>query len=406
MIRFIFLLCFLLNFCHADVELGIDQFFQTTVCDSLKGKKVGLITNHTGVNQNLESTFDLFLHNNKGLILSAVFAPEHGFYGANLAEKEVQNEQIKGIPIYSLYGKIRRPTDEMLKGIDVLIYDVQDIGIRSYTYASTLFYVMEEAAKRKIPLIVLDRPNPLGGNTVDGPMLEEKFRSFIGYIDVPYCHGLTIGELACYFNQEYNICCQLKVIAMKGWKRNMLFEDTGLHWIPTSPYIPEPDTPFFYAMTGLIGQLSLVNIGIGYSLPFKIIGAPWIESELFAKKLNAQKFAGIRFVPFSFTPQFGLYKGELCNGVLIFLTDKKALSPVKIQHYILGILKSLYPSTVQKKLSCLSNAKKDLFFKAEGTDEIFYILCKEKYPAWKMMECNTGKTQNFLQKRKKYFIYN
>lgn len=294
----------------------------------------------------------------------------------------------------------------MLKNIDVLIYDIQDIGVRSYTFASTLYYIMEEAGKENIPIIVLDRPNPLGGYLVDGPMLEEKFRSFIGYIDIPYCHGMTIGELALYFKAEYHINCSLQIIPMKGWKRSMYFTDTHLKWIPTSPYIPEPDTPFFYATTGLIGGLGLVNIGIGYSLPFKVIGAPWIKGEEFAKKLNDQHFPGVQFVPFQFTSPLGLYKGELCKGVLIVILNKKEFMPVKNQHGILGILKSLYPDIVNKKLASLSKAKKELFYKAEGTDAIFSILSKEKYPAWKMIEYHEDKRQSFLEKRKKYLLYN
>ncbi|MBS0628446.1 MAG: DUF1343 domain-containing protein, partial [Verrucomicrobia bacterium] len=190
--KFIIVFCLLIISFYGSVDLGIDYFFESSTCQALKGKKIGLITNHTGVNKNLISTFNLFLHNQKGLHLVAVFAPEHGFSGHIAADKQVSQESISGIPVYSLYGETRRPTEEMLKNIDVLIYDIQDIGVRSYTYASTLYYVMEEASKKNIPLIVLDRPNPLGGNLVDGPMLEESFRSFIGYIDVPYCHGLTI----------------------------------------------------------------------------------------------------------------------------------------------------------------------------------------------------------------------
>ncbi|MBS0626594.1 MAG: DUF1343 domain-containing protein, partial [Verrucomicrobia bacterium] len=209
-----------------------------------------------------------------------------------------------------------------------------------------------------------------------------------------------------YFNAEYKIGCPLQVVPMKGWKRSMHFIDTALSWIPTSPYIPEPDTPLFYATTGLIGELGLVNIGIGYSLPFKVIGAPWIKEKELAKKLNDQQFAGVKFVPFQFTPHFGLYKGEICKGVLIVILNKKEYAPVKLQHGLLGILKSLYPETVKKKLLSLSKLKKELFCKAEGTDAIFSILSQERYPAWKMIEHNKDKRQIYLEKRKKYFLYN
>jgi uncharacterized protein YbbC (DUF1343 family) len=186
----------------------------------------------------------------------------------------------------------------------------------------------------------------------------------------------------------------------------MLFQDTGLAWIPTSPYIPEATTPLFYATTGLIGQLSLVSIGIGYTLPFKVIGAPWIRAEEFAQKLNDQGFTGVRFVPFRFTPQFGLYKKELCQGILIVIEDPKRYLPVKTQHGILGILKSLYPKPVQSKLSSLSSQKKEIFCKAEGTALIFSYLIQEKYPAWKMMSHQNQGKDLFLEKRKKYLLYN
>jgi len=183
-----------------------------------------------------------------------------------------------------------------------LLFDVQDIGTRSYTFISTLFYCMEEAAKASIPFIVLDRPNPMGGIVVDGPLLDEEWRSFLGYIKVPYCHGMTIAELALFFNEEYKVGCKLTVIPMRGWKRTMVFTQTGLPWMPTSPQIPEADTPFFYPATGLIGHCSIVNIGIGYTLPFKLVGAPWVEAEKFADALNQQKLPGVYFSLFITVP--------------------------------------------------------------------------------------------------------
>jgi uncharacterized protein YbbC (DUF1343 family) len=390
----------------ASVEIGVDVFFSDGAAEALRGKRVGLITNHTGMNKRCETTFDLFAKNQKGFFLTAVFAPEHGFFGRVEAGKSVEKEKQGGQVIYSLHGKTRRPTEEMLRGIDVLIYDIQDIGTRCYTYATTLYYVMEEAAKKKIPVVVLDRPNPLGGNLVDGPMLEPDFRSFIGYIDVPFCHGMTIGELARYFNGEYKIGCDLSVIPMKGWKRKMSFQDTGLLWIPTSPNIPEKDTPIFSATTGLIGELGIVSIGIGSTLPFKVVGAPWICGRTLAKKLQEQHCQGIQYVPFHFRPQYGMYAGEDCEGILLVIKDLKVFKPVMVQHLILGVLKSLYPDIISKKLAALSKDKKDLFCKAEGGEGIFAIYCKEKYPAWKMVEYQSRERQEFLEKRKKYLLYN
>ncbi|MBI3236525.1 MAG: DUF1343 domain-containing protein [Chlamydiales bacterium] len=238
-----FLLLFSTPVWTATVQLGTDLFFQEEHIKKWKGKRVGLITNHTGVDSRLRPTVDLFLDHEKQIKLVALFAPEHGIHGqAHAAESVEDLKKYRGIPVYSLHGIHRRPTAEMLKGIDLIVYDIQDIGCRSYTYTTTLFYVMEEAAKKGIPVVVLDRPNPINGLIVDGPMLEEKWRSFIGYINVPYCHGMTVGELARFFNEKYRIGCDLHVVWMKGWKRSMSYQDTGLHWVPTSPHIPEADS--------------------------------------------------------------------------------------------------------------------------------------------------------------------
>jgi len=295
----------------------------------------------------------------------------------------------------------------MLKNVDVIVYDIQDIGIRSYTYATTLFYVMEEAAKYHIPVIVFDRPNPMGGLMVDGPMLDTKWRSFIGYINVPYCHGMTIGELALFFNQEYKIHCNLEVIPMKGWTREMTFGDTGLAWTPTSPQVPEADTPFFQAATGILGELSIVNIGIGYTLPFKIVGAPWIDAEKFVDALEAQHLLGVRFLPFHYTPFFGLYSKEVCHGVKIIITDPHRYSPSSVCSLIIGILKSLYPAEVTKRLKSIDNTKKTLFCNAWGSETILDILQSEKHPTWKLIALGKASVKDpFLAKRKEYLLYN
>lgn len=393
--------------CYPAVQLGVDVFFSEGMVESLRGKRVGLITNHTGVTRDLVSTYELFLQNQKGFQLAAIFSPEHGFFGQEFAAKNCKDHTLKQeIPVISLHGASKRPTDKMLQGIDVLIYDIQDVGSRPYTYATTLYYVMEEAAKRGIEVIVLDRPNPLSGALVDGPLLEEGVRSFTGYIDVPYCHGLTIGELARFFNGEYGIQCKLKVVPMKGWRRSMFFADTGLSWIPTSPYIPESDTPLFYATTGLIGQLSFLSIGIGYTLPFKVIGAPWINAQEFAKKMNDQRLPGVRFVPFYFKPLYGLYKNEECQGILIVILNRASYKPIKVQQFILGMIKSMYPDIVEKKLAGLSKLKKKMFCEAAGGEKILSIFFHERYPAWKMVEYQLDKRLKFQEKRKKYLLYN
>jgi uncharacterized protein YbbC (DUF1343 family) len=335
--------------------------------------------------------------------LAALFSPEHGLNGQHYAWDWVKHGEEKGIPVYSLHGDTRRPKPEMLKDLDVIVYDIQCTGVRAYTYPTTLFYTMEEAAKLGIEVIVLDRPNPISGLIVDGPMLEDAWRSYIGYINVPYCHGMTIGELAQFFNSEYQIGCKLKVVRMKGWDRSMSYRDTGLSWIPPSPNVPEADTPLFCPATGILGELSILNIGIGFTLPFKIVGAPWIDAKEFADKLNAQKLPGVYFHPYHFRPFYGLYKGADCQGVLIQISDSKIYKPLSVQFLLLGMLKSIYPKEFSKRLA--ETTKKDLFCKANGTSAIYEILINEKYPAWKLIEFHKTEREAFLEKRKKYLLY-
>lgn len=405
--RFVFLalaLCSTL-FSIEKVQLGVDVFFNGPYKTYLKGKKVGLVSNHTGVNKDFVSTFDLLKKHAKTYEVKALFSPEHGWTGSAYAFENVPDSQRKKIAIYSLHGKTRRPTQAMLKDIDLLIFDIQDVGVRAYTYISTLFYVMEEAAKRGIEVVVLDRPNPITGVTIDGSGMEKKYRSFIGYIDVPYCHGMTVGELARFFNKEYKVGCKLHVIKMKGWKRTMTYADTGLAWIPTSPHIPEKDTPLYYATTGMLGELEMVNIGVGYTLPFKIVGAPWIHAEEYAKTLNEQGLEGISFIPFHFKPFYGRFKGKNCQGVLLRITDAKCYRPQKTLCVLMGLLKSLYPDKVKQEMKKLPPGKKTLFCKASGSEKMLTLMKKEPFPSWKMAEFQTTGTGEFLKKREPYLLY-
>lgn len=372
----------------------------------LKGKRVGLITNHTAVNRDLLSTAELLKSNaaSRGYKVTALFAPEHGISGVFYAEDSVEDEKDPdGIPIFSLHGKTQRPTKKMLDRVDLLVYDIQDIGARSYTYVTTLFYAMEEAAKLGIPVIVLDRPNPINGVTVDGPMLEEGWRSTVGYIDVPYCHGMTVGELAQFFNAEYKIGCRLHIVPMQGWKRSMSFQDTGLAWIPTSPHIPEASTAFYYPITGILGELQLISIGVGYTLPFKIVGAPWIDAKKFAKRLNEQKFPGVHFQPFYFRPFYGRFAQEDCQGVLISVTEPSKYMPVATQYLIIGILKVMYPKPFKKALDS-SAARKEMFCKVTGTEQVYQALFETNAIVWKLRNVHQKEREAFLPLRKKYLI--
>ncbi len=388
------------------VRVGADVLFDASYSGLLRGKKIGLITNQTAINGELTHTIDVLKKHAKAhkYQLVALFAPEHGLYGDAYASENVDHDKdADGIPIYSLHGSHRRPSAAMLKGIDLLIFDIQDLGSRSYTFVTTLFYAMEEAAKAKIPVMVLDRPNPLNGLTVDGPMMEEKWRSMVGYINVPYCHGMTVGELAHYFNREYKVGCKLSVIPMQGWKRSMSWEDTGLTWIPTSPNIPEASTAWFYPTTGILGELQMVSIGIGYTLPFKVVGAPWIDANAFANKLNSQDFPGVAFRPFHYRPFSGKFSGEDCHGVLVTITDKAKYQPVQTQYLIIGILKSLYPKKFAEALK-KTESRRDMFAKVNGTDQVYLMIEKEKYVVWKLRSLHEKERKSFLSKRKRYLI--
>jgi uncharacterized protein YbbC (DUF1343 family) len=406
----LFFALFCLSFLSAATQkiyLGIDRLFEPQFVEHIKNKQVGLITNHTGVTRELVPTLNILFQKQKehGYSLKALFAPEHGLYGEGYAGEHMQSAKTKeGIPVYSLHGATRRPTKEMLEGLDVLVFDIQDIGSRSYTFISTLFYAMEEAAKYGIKVVVLDRPNPIGGLICDGPMLDQKVRSFVGYINVPYCHGMTAGELASFFNTEYKVGCDLSVVPMKGWKRAMCFENTGLSWIPTSPNIPEATTCFHYPTTGFIGELGLCHIGVGYTLPFKVVAAPWISAEKLAAHLNGIKLPGVRFNPIRLRPFFGKYATKSCQGVMIVITDPRAFFPVTTQYFILATLKKLYPKEIAQAMKSATATQKELFVKVTGTPKILELLQKTKPSVQEMRLIGDEMRKKFMQTRKKYLI--
>lgn len=393
-------------FSEPKIELGVDRLFTDPFVKVLQGKKVGLITNQTGVTRTLESTIHLFLRKQKpyDFTLKALFAPEHGLFGDVYADQKIATSKtIEGIPVYSLYGETRRPTLEMLSEISLFVFDIQDVGCRPYTYATTLFYVMEEAAKAHIPVLVLDRPNPINGLTVDGPMLEQEYRSFIGYVNVPYCHGMTIAELARFFNEQYKVGCDLRVVPMKGWKRWMSFADTGLFWVPTSPYIPEATTTSCYACTGFLGDAELVSIGIGYTLPFKIVGAPWMNAEKFAAHMSRYGLPGVIFRPIRFRPFAGKFTSKPCQGVQIVVTDPHQFLPVTTSFALFSCLKELHPKELEEALTKLES-KPTTFFKACGTKKIASLLQEQKEPFAALKSLHTQAKNAFLLVRKKYLI--
>ena len=308
----------------------------------LNGMRVGLITNHTGRNRAGRATIDV-LHKAPNVKLVALFSPEHGIRG--LADEKISDskDDETGLPVYSLYGETRRPKTEHLKDLDALVFDIQDIGTRFYTYISTLGYVMEEAAKAKVPVFVLDRPNPIGGVDVEGPVGDPDKGSFIAYHTIPVRHGMTIGELGQLFNEQRKIGCDLRVIKMDGWRRTMWLDETNLTWVNPSPNMRSLTEATLYPGVGLL-ETTNVSVGRGTDTPFEVVGAPWIDGPKLAAHLNNQRIPGLRFVPVRFTPKASVHKGEECGGINIIVTDRARFRPVISGLEIAVALRKLYPS--------------------------------------------------------------
>jgi uncharacterized protein YbbC (DUF1343 family) len=316
---------------------------------TLSGRKVGLITNHTGRAGNGASTIDL-LHTAPGVSLVALFSPEHGIRGVLDQDVPSSTDEATGLPIHSLYGATRRPTDAMLRGIDTLVLDLQDVGARFYTYAATMGYVMEEAAKRKIRVVVLDRPNPIGGWQIEGPLPDADLVSFIAYMPMPIRHGLTLGELAMLFNAERSIGAELTVVRLEGWRRDLWFDHTGLTWVNPSPNIRNLTQATLYPGIGAI-EYANVSVGRGTDQPFEQIGAPWIDGPRLAQALNARTLPGIRFYPVTFTPASSVHAKAACHGVSMVVTNREALQPARVGVEIAAALWRLHGDLFDEKTS-------------------------------------------------------
>jgi uncharacterized protein YbbC (DUF1343 family)/CubicO group peptidase (beta-lactamase class C family) len=321
---------------RVQVQTGIDVL-RAEGFGRLNGRHVGLVTNQTGRASDGTSTIDL-LHGAPGVTLVALFSPEHGIRGVLDENVPSTTDAATGLPVYSLYGTTRRPTDEMLKGIDTLVVDLQDVGVRFYTYPTTLAYVMEEAAKRQIKVLVLDRPNPLNGWAIEGPPLETSAVGFTGYLaSMPIRHGLTIGELARLFNGEGHIGCDLDVVAMKGWRRSDWFDDTGLEWVNPSPNLRSLIASTLYPGIGMLEYANL-SVGRGTDTPFEQIGAPWIDGRALADAVNRLSLPGVRVYPVRFTPASNTFAGQSCQGIFFVVTDRDALRPVRLGLEIAAVL--------------------------------------------------------------------
>jgi uncharacterized protein YbbC (DUF1343 family) len=371
----------------------------------LQGKRVGLITNPTGVDNNLKSTIDI-LHEAPNVQLVALYGPEHGVRGDVHAGDKVSDfkDPDTGIPVYSLYGATRKPTKEMLQGLDLLVYDIQDIGCRSYTYISTLYLAMQAAAENDIEFVVLDRPNPLGGLKVEGNLVEEGFFSFVSQLKIPYVYGLTCGELAEMINGEQMNPqpCKLTVVKMKKWRRRMNFDDTGLPWVPTSPHIPFAHSACFYPASGILGELGYISIGVGYTLPFEMFAAEWINAEAFAKALNMKNLPGVTFRPIHLKPYYSVGQGKNYQGVQIYLTDFAKARLSDIQFHVMEVAAQLYPE--QKVFDHAPENRFDMFDKVCGSDFI-RLEFSRNHRFTDIQSYWTKDEEAFRKFSKKYYLY-
>lgn len=328
------------------VEAGIDVLKKEKFLP-LSGLRVGLITNHSGLNSSGQRTLDL-LHKARGVKLKVIFSPEHGLFG-NIDEvprKSFTNEPKTGLRVYNLYGKTSRPTDKMLKGLDALVFDMQDAGVRFYTYITTMAYAMETAAKKGIAFYVLDRPNPITASVVQGPVTDKDFKSFTGYFPVPVRHGMTVGELAGMFNSENRIGVKLHVIKMQGYRRTDWFDETGLQWVNPSPNLRTLNEAALYPGVAMV-EGSNVSVGRGTDTPFEFVGAPWIKANELSSYLNSRKIQGVRFMPADFTPTSSRFANQVCHGIQLILIDRQSLDPTALGIEIASALYRLYPEEFQ-----------------------------------------------------------
>ena len=347
------LLLFVSAALQAQVLTGI-EVLERGGFEELQGKRVGLVTNPSGVNRRLRSTIDI-LFEAPQVNLVALYGPEHGVRGDAYAGDHVTGgvDPKTGLPVYSLYGSTREPTPEMLKGVDVMVYDIQDVGTRCYTFISTLGLVMRACAKADIEVLVLDRPNPLGGTKIEGPCVEDGFYSFVSEFHIPFVYGLTVGELAGLINEEglnrgqkgdqEPLKCRLNVIPMRGWHRWMLFSDTGLPWILPSPNIPSVQSALHYAASGICGEFGHLNTGVGYTIPFETFAAEWIDADALKARLDSYNIPGTAFRTIHYKPIAGSLSGKLLHGVQFFFTNYRKAPVTLIQFYVMQAVNELYP---------------------------------------------------------------
>lgn len=402
-----FLLIFRANANTNKVQLGIDVLLSEKF-DLLKNKKVAILTNYSGRDSKGNLTVEV-LKDIPNIKVKLILTPEHGFFGIKSAGEKVEDDTFMNIPVVSLYGNNKKIPYRLAKEFDIILVDLQDIGVRAYTFISTLFYVMQSAVELNKPIIVLDRPNPLGGVIVDGCTLDMALKSYIGIAPLSYVHGLTIGEISNMMNQEgwinekneKNYLCDLSVIKMKGWKRWMQWEDTGLIWFPTSPHIPSVDAIRGAAMLGWIGELSLFSVGIGTNLPFQFFGFPGF-SESFFRTFTNLEYNGVTLFQSKFIPAYGKFSGQTCDGFLLKFDRNNNFTPFSNGIELLLKIREYYPKMFDK--SKLESNKALMFQKATGSIELLELLFNNG-TNYQIRQAGNKGIKDFLKLREKYLLY-
>lgn len=393
---------------QAQVKPGI-EVLRDGGFKELQGKRVGLITNPTGVDNNLKSTIDI-LHEAPGVELTALFSPEHGVRGDVHAGAKVDTyvDPSTGVTVYSIYGKTKKPTPEMLKDVDVLIYDIQDNGCRSFTFISSMGLAMEAASENGKQFMVLDRPNPVGGNKIEGNLTEDDCISFVSQFAIPYLYGLTPGELASFLNEEGMLKdgkkVDLAVIPMEGWTRDMPFSETGMPWVLPSPHIPNPEAAIMYPISGILGELYYMSIGVGYTEPFKLFCAEWINADSLSNRMNALNLPGLKFRPIHIKPFYSVGKDKNLQGIEVYVTDKNAANLSLTQFYVMQELAEMYPDKAVFKEGNADPKRFSMFDKVSGSKQIRECFSKNHKVA-DIIDYWNKDVEAFRAKSAKYHLY-
>jgi len=382
------------------MKLGLEVFLENNTEEYI-GKKIGLLTNLTGVNHDLESTIDLF-YKHPNIQLTALFGPEHGLRGEVQEGKLIDSsvDAYTGVPVFSLYNKEKKPNVEMLKNVDVVFCDLQDIGTRYYTFIYSLANTMQICGQEGKKVVVLDRPNPINGVTMEGNLVDEDFRSFVGKFPIPVRHGMTIGELAHLFKNEFSIECDLEVVPMEGWSRDMYFDQTDLYWVSPTPNTTTMDMCVLYPGTCLIEGTNLSE-GRGTTKPFEVIGAPFIDGRELADEMNALNLKGVRFRQAVFKPMYSKHEGEVCEGVQVHVSDRHNLHAFEIGISLLETIYRLYPD----KVEFIQAGKRNQYFLdlLAGTDQLRKQIELGNTSAIRTQ--SREQTQQFEAIRKNYLLY-